>query len=85
MSNNTGPTISNWPAQDLWLGQFIYLDGSSWVHIAQSRAAAFEALAAKEELEIPAGQTAQQVVEEILGESETTSYNVMPVDSISLA
>lgn len=85
MSNNTGPTISNCPSQDLWLGQFIYLDGSSWVHIAKSCAGAFEALAAKDELEIPAGRTAQQVVEEMLGESETTSYNVMPVDSISLA
>lgn len=77
-------TTTSLEGQNLWLAQYIYLDGDTWVHIAQSREAAFAALATWENLTIHEGRTAEDVVDESFGDSEMVSYNVCEVNSIDL-
>ena len=68
----------------LWLGQFIYLDGEAFVHICRSKADAYRALAEQADLTAEDGQTVAELIEDHFGESDLTSYNVLPVDSTDL-
>lgn len=68
----------------LWLGQFIYEDGSTFVHICRSEDAAFQALAGAAGLEIGEGQTAEQTVGDHFDESYEVTYLVTAADSINL-
>lgn len=79
-AGNTTPT----PAAGMWLGQFVYLDGETFVHICHSKEQAYQALANQAGLEIGEGQTAAEIVEDLFGESDLTSYNVLPLDSANL-
>ncbi|PZT90868.1 MAG: hypothetical protein DI630_30215 [Gordonia sp. (in: high G+C Gram-positive bacteria)] len=91
MSANTttaGKTTST-PApaadrDDLYLAQFIHLDGGTFVHVCRSKDEAYQALADQEGLAVGEGQTAAEIVEDLFGDSDLTSYNVLPVDSTNL-
>lgn len=82
MTNPTAPIAL--PAEPLWLDQFVYLDGGTWVHIATSRRAAFEALAARQNLTCDEGRSVEELIEYLYGDSGLVSYNVCEVDSIDL-
>ena len=53
----------------LWLAQFIHLDGSTFVHICRSKAEAYQALVDQEGLEIGEGETAEAVIDDRFGDS----------------
>lgn len=69
----------------LWLAQFVYEDGSTFVHLCSSEEEAYQALADEDGLTVREGQTAEQCIAEHFadGDSDDT-YTVAKVDSINL-
>lgn len=90
MSNDTTASkATSTPAptaggDQMWLGQFIYLDGETFVHICRSKEDAFQALADQEELTPGEGQTVEELIDDRFAESDLISFNVLPVDSSNL-
>lgn len=68
---------------ELWLGQFIFQDGDVYVHICRSRDEAYKALARHQNVEIPDGQTAEEVINDLYGDCEPVIY-VAPVNTFQL-
>lgn len=68
----------------VWLGQFIYLDNETFVHLGRSKEDAFQALADNAQLPVEEGQSVADLVDDRFGGSDLVSYNVLPVDSTDL-
>lgn len=68
----------------LWLGQFIYLDDDTYVHISRSKEQAYRALADQGELTTTNGEAVEQAVRDQYGDSDMVDVNVLPVDSTEL-
>lgn len=69
----------------LWLAQFVYNDGSTFVHLCSSEEEAYQALADEDGLTVREGQTAEQCIAEHFADvNNDATYTVAKVDSINL-